>query len=85
MSRFYYSLTKIVALFSYALELHGDILKLSNGVFNKKNFDDKSTERCILNTIKPIQLGLESNTRIRQGSITRDKSDNDSQRIKLKR
>ena len=46
MSRFYYSLPKIVALFGYALELHGDILKPSNVVSNKKNIDGKSTEKC---------------------------------------
>ena len=61
--RFYYLLPKIVALFGYALELHGDILKPSNGIFNNKNFHEKLMERCILNTIKPIRLGLENKIR----------------------
>ena len=48
VSKFYYSLLKIVALFGYALVLYGDILKPSNGVSNKKNIDGKSTEKCTL-------------------------------------
>ena len=41
---------KMLNCFGYACKLHGDILKSSWGVSNKKN-DGKSTDKCILNTI----------------------------------
>ena len=34
---------KMVALLGFVLELRGNILKLSRGVFNKKNIDGMST------------------------------------------
>ena len=41
-------------------------LKPSNGVFNKKNIDDKSTERSLMSTIYQIRLGLKAEQEIRQ-------------------